>query len=78
MSKRARDRRARNRRDERYLSGKPKVDDLDIHLYDWNKSQVRRLRKWQRQRGQLLFQDKVEYLNWLHLGLESPLKKGNK
>lgn len=77
MSKRARDHRARIRRDERYLNGQAKPDDQDIHDFNWNKSEVRRLRKWERQQGQLLFQDELVYLNWVHFG-EKILHKGRK
>lgn len=78
MSKRARDHRARIRRDERYLEGRAKPDDMDIHLYGWNRARVRNLRKWERQEGQLLFQNNMVYLNWLHYGMWRPLVKGDK
>lgn len=78
MSKKARDHRVRIRRDDRYCDGRPKAEDLDAHHYGWNKAQVRSLSKWQRQMGQLLFQDELSYMNWLHFGMEHPLVKGTK
>lgn len=78
MSKRARDHRARIRRDDRYLDGRAKPDDQDIHEFGWNKARVRSLRKWERQKSQLLFQDGLEYQNWLFFRLWRPVTKGNK
>jgi len=78
MSKRARDHRARVRRDDRYLDGRAKPEDQDIHDFGWDKAEVRKLWKWERQQGQLLFQDELTYLNWLHFGLDRPLVKGDK
>jgi hypothetical protein len=78
MGKRARDHRARIRRDNRYLDGRAKPEDQDIHDFGWNTAEVRKLSKWQRQQRQLLFQDELEYLNWLHFGLWRPLVKGDK
>lgn len=77
MSRRARDHRARHRRDERYLDGRAKPEDLDIHEFGWSRSEVRRLWKWERQQKQLLFQDELEYLNWLFY-TAGPLAKGKK
>ena len=78
MGKRARDRRVRYRRDERYLDGRAKPDDMDIHDFGWNKAAVRSLRKWERQQGQLLFQDDLEYQNWLFFAEYKPLLKGGR
>lgn len=78
MSKKARDHRAGIRRDARYLEGREKPEDMEAHEYGWNKAHVRSLRKWERQQGQLLFQDELEYLNWVFYGVWRPLVKGNK
>lgn len=68
MGKRARERRAQTRRDDRYVDGREKPEDLDAAIFGWNKARQRSLSKWQRQQGQLLFQDKLAYLNWYHFG----------
>jgi hypothetical protein len=73
VGKRARDHRVRYRRDERYLAGRAKPDDEDAHDFGWNKARIRNLRKWQRQKGLLLFQDDLSYMNWFLFG-ERPLK----
>lgn len=78
MSKKARDHRARTRRENRYLVGRGTAEDLDIDTYGWNRTRQRSLHKWMRQKGQLLFWDELTYLNWLAFGLEQPLVKGNK
>ena len=77
MGKRARDRRAQIRRDDRYVEGRDKPEDLDAYHFGWNKAEVRKLWKWERQQGQLLFQDELEYLNWLFF-TQGPLRKGTK
>lgn len=75
MGKKARDHRARIRRDNRYLDGRAKPEDDDIHAFGWNRSRVRNLRKWEKHREQLLMDDET-YENWLFFGLWRPLKKG--
>lgn len=72
MSKASRDRRALQRRQERYLYDREKPEDLEIDLYNWNRARIRNFKKWERQQGQLLFQDGLAYLNWLHFG-KNPL-----
>lgn len=78
MSKRARDHRARYRRDERYLDGRETRDDFDAHMFGWNKARSRNLSKWTKHREQLLFQDEETYEKWLFFGIYKPLKKGKK
>ena len=77
MSKASRTRRAQARNDERYLSGRSKPEDQDARDFGWNKAQVRSLNKWERQQGQLLFQDELAYLNWYHFS-RPVLRKGRK
>jgi hypothetical protein len=78
MGKRARDHRVRYRRDERYLDGRAKPEDDDMHFLGWNRSQVRSLRKWERQQGQLLFRDELDYLNWYHFNKRDAIRKGKR
>jgi hypothetical protein len=78
MSKRARDRRARTRRDDRYFEGRAKPEDLDAHEFGWNKAEIRSLWKWERQKSQLMFRKELEYENWLFFRIWKPLRKGKK
>lgn len=78
MSKKARDRRAQTRRDDRYVEGRAKPEDQDMHDFGWNRAEVRKLWKWERQRGQLLFQDELEYLNWYLFRKDQTTKEGRK
>lgn len=78
MSKKARDRRARTRRDDRYCEGRAKPEDLEAHEFGWNKAEIRKLWKWERQQSQLLFQDDLEYQNWLFFRLRLPITEGRK
>ena len=78
MSKKARDRRARARREERYLTDREKPEDLSIDHLGWNRARIRSVRKWERQEGQLLFQDATVYEQWIFFGIWKPLLKGGK
>lgn len=78
MSKKARDRRVEFRRDERYLRGEARPEDLSLHFErGWNRARVRSLDKFCRHPAELLMTEE-QYENWLFFGMWKPLLKGGR
>lgn len=75
MSKRAREFRATTRRDDRYVDGRPKPEDIDAAVFGWNKAKSRNLKKFERNAGELLMTTEEHY-HWIVFGMWRPLLKG--
>jgi hypothetical protein len=77
MSKRAREFRAKTRRDDRYMEGRENTEDRLASTFGWNKARSRSLKKFERQAGELLM-TAAQFEDWLFFGMWKPLLKGGR